>query len=88
VEESAGAEDVGLHGGDDDDLVGAVGGVVAEEEEGVAQGGDEGEDGGDSEGQGGFHGCSACGFGPDGFGEFSGDSERGRTNNGKSNGNI
>jgi hypothetical protein len=79
VEESSEAEDVGLHGGDDDDLVGAVGGVVVEEEEGVAEGRNEGEDRGDSEGQGGFHGCSACGFGPDGWircGEFSGDSER------------
>ena len=41
VEESAEAEDVGLHGGDDYDLVGAVGGMVGEEEERVAEGGDE-----------------------------------------------
>ena len=67
VEIAAEAEDVGLHGGDYDDLVGAVGGFVGEEEGGVAEGGDEGEDGGDSEGQGGFHGGSAWG---DRFFEF------------------
>jgi hypothetical protein len=67
VEESAEAKDVGLHGGDDHDLVGAVGGAVGEEEESVAEGGDEGKDGGYSEGKGGFHECSACGFGPDGL---------------------
>ena len=64
MEEAAEAEDVGLHGVDDDDLVGAVGGAVGEEEEGVAEGGDEGEDGGYSEGQRWLHGCSGCGFGP------------------------
>jgi hypothetical protein len=58
VEEAPEAEDVGLHGGDYDNLVGAVGGFVGEEEESVAEGCDEGEDGGDSQGQGGFHGGS------------------------------
>jgi hypothetical protein len=55
VQEAAEAEDVGLHGGDYDDFVWAVGGFVGEEEESVAEGGDEGEDGGDSQGQGWFH---------------------------------
>jgi hypothetical protein len=54
VEEAAEAEDVGLHGGDYDDFGWAVRGLVSEKEEGVAEGGDEGEDGGDSQGRAGF----------------------------------
>jgi hypothetical protein len=50
VEEAAEAEDMGLHGGDYGDLIRAVGRFVGKEEEGVAEGCDESEDGGDSQG--------------------------------------
>jgi len=49
---------VGLHGGDDDDLGWAVGGFVGEEEQSVAEGGNESEDGRDSQRQCWLHGFS------------------------------
>ena len=65
VLEATEIEDVSLHGRDNDDLGWAVRGFVGEEQEGVSEGCYEGEDGGDSEGQGWLHVRSGSGLGID-----------------------